>query len=203
MQTRDAVLKMLHERDPNLGEHMREVAAIALRVASRMGLDEPGVDQVARAAELHDIGKIAVPDAILHKADTLDADEWRFMREYPIVGERILRSAPSLAPIAPLVRSSHERWDGLGYPDGLKHGQIPLGARIIAVCDAYHAMRSAQPYRHPSSEAEAMEELRRCAGTQFDPAVVRALCDEITERASARERRRWPATVRRRPPQPH
>jgi two-component system, cell cycle response regulator len=203
VQTRDAVLKMLHERDPKLREHMREVAAIAMRVAGRMGLDEPAIDQVTRAAELHDIGKIAVPDAILHKADSLDADEWRFMREYPIVGERILRSAPSLAPIAPLVRSSHERWDGLGYPDGLEHGQIPLGSRIIAVCDAYHSMRSVRPYKRACSEAEALEELRRCAGTQFDPAVVRALCDEIGARASERERRRWSAAPRRRPPRGH
>jgi two-component system, cell cycle response regulator len=203
VQTRDAVLKMLHERDPNLRDHMREVAAIAMRVASRMGLDEPSVDQVARAAELHDIGKIAVPDAILHKADALDADEWRFMREYPIVGERILRSAPSLAPIAPLVRSSHERWDGLGYPDGLEHGQIPLGSRIIAVCDAYRSMRSVRPYKRASSESEALDELRRCAGTQFDPAVVRALCDEVSARASARERRRFVGSVRSRPPRGH
>jgi HD-GYP domain-containing protein (c-di-GMP phosphodiesterase class II) len=203
VQTRDAVLKMLHERDPKLREHMREVAVIAMRVAARIGLDEPAIDQVTRAAELHDIGKIAVPDAILHKADSLDADEWRFMREYPIVGERILRSAPSLAPIAPLVRSSHERWDGLGYPDGLEHGQIPLGSRIIAVCDAYHSMRSARPYKRACSEAEALEELRRCAGTQFDPAVVRALCDEIAARASERERRRLSAAPRRRPPRGH
>jgi two-component system cell cycle response regulator len=199
VQTRDAVLKMLHERDPNLGEHMREVAAIAMRVASRLGLDEPSVDQIARAAELHDIGKIAVPDAILHKADPLDADEWRFMREYPIVGERILRSAPSLAPIAPLVRSSHERWDGLGYPDGLRHDQIPLGARIIAVCDAYHSMRSVRPYKSACSEGEALDELRACAGTQFDPAVVRALCDEVDALASARERRRFVGSMRKRP----
>ncbi len=202
-QTRDAVLKMLHERDPELHEHMGEVAALALRVAGRMGLDEASVDQVVRAAELHDIGKIAVPDAILHKPGPLDADEWRFMREYPIVGERILRSAPSLAPIAHLVRSSHERWDGLGYPDGLDHALIPLGARIIAVCDAYHAMRSTRSYRRPCSEAEALQELRRCAGTQFDPTVVRALCDDINVRASARERRRWPMAVRKRPPSAH
>ena len=199
LQTRDAVVKMLHERDPKLGEHMREVAGIAKKVARRMGLDETNVDHIARAAELHDIGKIAVPDAILHKAAVLDADEWQFMRQFPIVGERILRSAPSLAPVAPLVRSSHERWDGRGYPDGLLRGEIPLGARIIAVCDAYHSMRSPRPYRKASPEAEAVDELRRCAGTQFDPDVVEALCSEIGAQPEAKERRRWPGAARIRP----
>jgi diguanylate cyclase (GGDEF)-like protein len=190
-QTQDAVLKMLHERDPTLREHMREVAALARRVAGRMGLDDSTVEQVVRAAELHDVGKIAVPDAILHKADMLDPDEWRFMRQYPIVGERILRSAPSLAPIAPLVRASHERWDGLGYPDGLRRDEIPIGARIIAVCDAFASMRSSRPYRAASSEEQALGELRRCAGTKFDPAGVEALETEIAGRAAARRRHRW------------
>jgi two-component system, cell cycle response regulator len=181
-QTRDAVVRILHERDPTLHDHMQAVAAMAGRVARRLGLDDQAADQVARAAELHDIGKIAVPDAILHKPGPLDTEEWKFMRRYPIVGERILRSAPSLAPIAPLVRASHERWDGRGYPDGLRRGEPPIGARIIAVCDAYDSMRSPQPYRRASSQTEALEELRRAAGTQFDPAVVRALCAVVGER---------------------
>lgn len=178
-QTRDAVLQMLQERDPLLHDHMRAVAALSLRVARRLGLDEASAHQVERAAELHDIGKIAVPDAILHKSGTLSADERRFMREYPIVGERILRAAPSLAPAAGLVRSSHERWDGGGYPDGLRHEEIPLGSRIIAVCDAYHSMVSGKPYRRPWGRQQALDELRRCAGSQFDPAVVRALSAEV------------------------
>jgi HD-GYP domain-containing protein (c-di-GMP phosphodiesterase class II) len=178
-QTRDAVLQMLQERDPMLHDHMRAVAASALRVARRLGVDHVSLQQIERAAELHDIGKIAVPDAILHKSGTLNANERRFMREYPIVGERILRAAPSLAPAATLVRSCHERWDGRGYPDGLRREEIPLGARIIAVCDAYHSMRSAQPYRRPRTRRQAMAELRRCAGSQFDPAVVEALWVEL------------------------
>jgi two-component system, cell cycle response regulator len=188
-QTRDAVLKMLLERDPSLHQHMREVAAMAGLVASRLGLDESTAEQVARAAELHDIGKIAVPDAILHKSGTLSPNEWQFMRRYPIVGERILRSAPSLAPVASIVRSTHERWDGQGYPDGLRHAEPPIGARIIAVCDAYHAMRSPHPYAPARSLDEALAELRRCAGTQFDPAVVQALCAELGDPAVAGERR--------------
>jgi two-component system cell cycle response regulator len=178
-QTRDAVLQMLQERDPLLHDHMRAVAALSLRVARRLGLDETSARQVERAAELHDIGKIALPDAILHKSGTLNANERRFMRQYPIVGERILRAAPSLAPVATLVRFSHERWDGSGYPDGLRNEEIPIGARIIAVCDAYHSMRSTSPYRLPWSRQQAMDELRRCAGTQFDPLVVGALSVEL------------------------
>lgn len=180
-QTRDAILKMLQERDPLLHEHMHAVAALAVRVANRLGLDELSVFQVGQAAELHDIGKIAVPDAILHKSGTLNANERRFMHQYPIVGERILRAAPSLAPTAALVRSCHEHWDGGGYPDGLRHDEIPLGARIIAVCDAYHSMRSNKPYRRPRARQQAVAELRRCSGSQFDPAVVRALLAELED----------------------
>jgi len=185
--TRDAVLQILHERDPILHQHMRAVGSLAARVARRLGLDEVTAQQIGRAAELHDIGKIAVPDAILHKSGALDANERRFMREYPVVGERIMRAAPSLAPIAPLVRSSHERWDGTGYPDGLRGDESPIGARIIAVCDAYHAMRSAHPYRPERTHDEAVAELLRCSATQFDPTAVRALCAELTVDAAAGE----------------
>jgi len=179
LQTRDAVLTILDERDPALYEHMRSVATIALRVASRLGLSELEAQQVERAAELHDIGKIAMPDAILHKAAELDSEERQFMHQYPIVGERIVRSAPSLAPVAPLVRSSQERWDGTGYPDGLRTTEAPIGSRIIGACDAYDAMRTARPYRPALTKEQAIAELRRGSGTQFDPAVVRALCDEL------------------------
>jgi two-component system, cell cycle response regulator len=186
-QTRDMVLKMLHERDPGLHDHLRAVAAIAAEVASQMGLAELTRRQIEHAAELHDIGKIALPDAILHKSGRLDASERRFMREYPIIGERILRAAPALAPLAPLIRSSKERWDGNGYPDGLRGEATPLGARIIAVCDAYHSMRSVQPYRSSRSQDAAVAELERCAGTQFDPSVVHALRIVLAESAVPRE----------------
>jgi len=178
-QTQDAILKLLQARDPALYEHMHEVATTALRLAHRLGVDPETADQIARAAELHDIGKIALPDAILHKSAALDDDEWRYVRQSPVIGERILRSAPALAPIAPLVRSSLERFDGSGYPDGLTGAGVPIGARIIAVCDAYHAMRVGQPYRDARTQPQALAELRRCSGTQFDPTVVTALCDEL------------------------
>ncbi len=181
VQTRDALLKILQERDPALHEHMRAVAELAVRVARRLGLDDAATAQVARAAELHDIGKVAVPDEILHKPEALSSAELRFIRQYPIVGERILRAAPALAPVALLVRATHERWDGRGYPDGLRGDEPPLGARIIAVCDAYHALRSDLPYQPSRTHAEALAELRRCAGTQFDPAVVDALGAALDE----------------------
>jgi len=136
---------------------------------------------VARAAELHDVGKVAIPDAILNKAGPLDEAEWSFMRRHTIIGERILLSAPALRPVARLVRSSHERWDGGGYPDGLAQEEIPLGARIVAVCDAFDAMTTDRPYRRRVSDAAALAELRGNAGTQFDPQVVKAFARTLDE----------------------
>jgi putative nucleotidyltransferase with HDIG domain len=175
-QTRDALLQALSERQPGVRDRAVDVATLATAVARRLGLDAADVEGVGRAAELHDIGKMAVPDGILTKAGPLDADEWRLVRQHTIVGERILRAAPSLATSAPPVRWSHERWDGKGYPDGLVGEEIPVAARIIAVCDAFTAMVSSRPYAARRSSEEALAELRRQAGRQFDPAVVEALC---------------------------
>jgi HD-GYP domain-containing protein (c-di-GMP phosphodiesterase class II) len=141
-----------------------------------MGLDSETRDVIARAAELHDVGKVAIPDAILDKAGPLDDDEEAFMRRHTIIGEAIIAEAPALKPVARLVRSSHERWDGGGYPDGLAGYEIPLGARIVSVCDAFSAMRQERPYGGVLSEAEALDELRNGAGSQFDPALVAAFC---------------------------
>jgi two-component system, cell cycle response regulator len=179
-QTRDALLQALKEREPGVRDRAVDVSALAVGVAGRLELDPAGIAAVARAAELHDIGKMAVPDAILGKNGALDADEWRVVRQHTIVGERILRAAPSLSNAAPLVRWSHERWDGTGYPDGLPGEEVPVGARIIAACDAYTAMISTRPHAGPRTSEEALVELRRCAGSQFDPAVVEALAEEVT-----------------------
>ena len=145
-----------------------------------MGLEGEALEEVVRGAELHDVGKMAVPDEILHKPGALTAEEWGFIRRHTIIGERILAAAPALTGVARLVRASHERWDGNGYPDGLEGGRIPLGARIIAVCDAFDAMTSERPYSEPMSAQDAVEELWRCAGGQFDPAVVAAFAAEVT-----------------------
>ena len=173
-QVRDVLLQAVRERQPDLDRHVGGVAALARDVARTMRLDAEGVDEVIRAAELHDIGKMAVPDAILAKPTTLDADEQALIRQHTMIGERILAVAPALRSVGGLVRSSHERWDGHGYPDGLAGEDIPVGSRIVAVCDAYEAMVGGRPYKDRISPAEALEELRRCSGGQFDPAVVEA-----------------------------
>jgi len=175
-QTGDALLQALQEREPDLRGHVDNVAELALAVGRKMGLDSDELFQVARAADLHDVGKLAVPDAILNKPGPLDDVEWGFMRQHTIVGDRILSAAPALEPVAKLVRASHERYDGHGYPDKLAGDDIPLGARIVAVCDAYHAMTSDRPYRRAMPPQNALMELRRCAGLQFDPDVVKAFC---------------------------
>jgi two-component system cell cycle response regulator len=173
-QSRDVLLRALAERDPGLGQHISGVATMAEAVARRLGLEEDQVDHIRHAAELHDVGKMAIPDAILDKPAPLDASEWEFIRRHTIIGERIVAAAPALAPVAALVRSSHERWDGTGYPDHLAGENIPLGARIVAVCDAFDAMIADRPYRIGVDAVLALGELGRCAGTQFDPTVVAA-----------------------------
>jgi two-component system cell cycle response regulator len=176
LQARDVLLSVLQERQPELHARLRDVTDLAVAVGIGLGLPQAEIDDLARAAELHDIGKMAVPDAVLHKAGPLTADDLRFIDQHTIVGERILGAAPELRAVARLVRSSHERWDGTGYPDGLVAETIPLGSRIIAVCDAYDAMTSERPYRDTRPMDEALAELRRCAGTQFDPQVVAVFC---------------------------
>jgi len=173
-QTHDVLLRVLREREPDLHDHLRHVGRLAAIVAGTLGLDPAQVDDIRRAAELHDIGKAAIPDAILNKPGPLDDYEWAFMRRHTYIGERILGAAPSLAPVASLVRSSHERWDGGGYPDGLAGAAIPFGARIITVCDAFDAMISDRPYALAMTPSAALAELHRHAGTQFDPHVVDA-----------------------------
>ena len=171
--------EILLESKPELDEHHNVVGRLAQRVGRRLGLDGSQLRDVVRAAELHDIGKIAIPDAILRKPGPLDANEWRFMRRHTEIGERFLASLPALEPVARLVRSSHERFDGGGYPDGLAGDAIPIGARIIFACDAYDAMTADRAYRAGMSAERAIAELRRHAGRQFDPAVVEALCAEL------------------------
>jgi HD-GYP domain-containing protein (c-di-GMP phosphodiesterase class II) len=175
-QTGDVLLRALHERDPELRSHMQNVAELAEATAARFGLPPDEVVDIRHAAELHDVGKMAIPDAILSKPGPLDQAELEFIRKHTLIGERIIGAAPALVPVARLVRSSHERWDGGGYPDGLVGEAIPLGSRIIAACDAYDSMISERPYSVSMVPARALEELERGAGTQFDPRVATLLC---------------------------
>jgi two-component system cell cycle response regulator len=178
-QARDVLMQVVNERTPGLLAHISGVTALVYGVATALGLDSEMRDEVLRAAELHDIGKLAIPDEILEKTGPLDEAEWVFMRQHSVIGERILGAAPALAPVARLVRSSHERWDGGGYPDGLAGEAIPLGARIVFVCDAYDAMTSDRCYQRARTPQSAIADLRRNAGTQFDPRVVEALCAHL------------------------
>ncbi len=184
-QSTDVLLRALAERYPELDGHSHDVAALAEDVARELGLDPEEVEQVRLAAELHDIGKVAIPETILNKPGPLDAREWEYMRRHSVIGERIIEAAPSLHRVAQIVRASHERLDGAGYPDRLAGERIPLGARIIAVCDAYDAMIANRPYSTPMPSTAAIAELRRCAGSQFDPDVVEVFCACLTDRLAA------------------
>jgi two-component system, cell cycle response regulator len=187
-QSKDVLLRALSERSPLLGGHLNGVAELAERTARRLGLAPDEVERIRHAGELHDAGKVAIPDGILAKPGPLTDEEWGFVRRHPLIGERIVGAAPALRSAAGLVRSTHERWDGRGYPDGLIADEIPLGSRIVAVADAFDAMTSDRPYAARRTPQAALDELRACAGSQFDPAVVqtfRAVVAETTMRAVA------------------
>ena len=171
----EALAVALTERDRYTGEHSEAVIEMSAGVARNLGLRTAEVERIRSAALLHDIGKVAIPDEILHKPGPLSDREWVLMREHPVIGERILSVLPGMSGVARIVRHEHERWDGGGYPDGLSGEEIPLGSRIIIAADTYHAITSDRPYRAARSHAEAIEELTRCAGTQFDPKVTAAL----------------------------
>ena len=162
-------------RDRYTHSHSRLVSELSAATAEAMGLRRVDVGRVRVGALLHDVGKIGVPDAILSKRGRLTDDEWKSVRLHPALGKTIIEQAPELRDVIPLVLHHQEHYDGGGYPARLSGTQIPLGARIIAVADAYHAMRSDRPYRSARSHAEAVPELLRCSGTQFDPEVVSAL----------------------------
>jgi diguanylate cyclase (GGDEF)-like protein len=187
-ETTRALVQALEEREPELRDHVDHVADLARAVAGELGISGEDLDEVVRAAELHDVGKVAVPDAILHKPGPLNDMEWSAMRQHTLVGDRIISAAPALHGVARLVRSSHERYDGRGYPDRLMGEEIPLGARIVTVCDAFNAMTSERPYRQAITPGEALEEIERCSGRQFDPMVVEAFSRVVGSTAAGTPR---------------
>jgi putative nucleotidyltransferase with HDIG domain len=183
----EAVLRCaLAHRVPDLEAHGASVSSLAEAVARKLGLDEDERAAIVCAAELHDVGKMAIPDEVLAKPGPLDQEDWALMRRHTILGERIVSEASSLAQVAEIIRSSHERWDGNGYPDGLQGEEIPLASRIVFVCDAFDAMTSQRPYQATRTPQEALEELRLGAGSQFDPELVEVFAAALSESAVAR-----------------
>jgi diguanylate cyclase (GGDEF)-like protein len=176
-----ALLAAVNARDSYTALHSRQVVTLARQVARRLGLDAATIMEVEHIAHLHDLGKIAVPDAILRKPGPLTHHEQTLMRQHPVVGADILASVPELEHLAPAVRAEHERWDGGGYPDGLAGERIPVASRITLVCDAFHAMTSDRPYRRAMPLEEALEEIRRHAGSQFCPRAAAALLAVLAE----------------------
>jgi two-component system cell cycle response regulator len=183
--TVDVLSRAVHEAHPAIETGRDQVAELTRDVGHKLGLTPEEIDEVMRAAKLQDVGMMAIPDAILGKPGPLNEGEWEYIRKHPVIGERIVAAAPPLLPVARLVRSSHERWDGGGYPDGLAGESVSLGARILFACDSFDAMTSPRPYRQGRTHEDALAEMRRCAGTQFDPAVVEALTAVMTKRPAA------------------
>jgi two-component system, cell cycle response regulator len=180
-QSKSVLLRAVGEWDAELSAHGEAVARLAAGTARELGLDDEEIERIATAAELHDIGKIAIPRALLHKPGKLDDSEWEFLRRHTLIGERIVAGAPALVGVSRLIRSSHERWDGHGYPDALAREDIPLGSQIVFVCDAFSAMTTDRPYAPARPEEDAIAELRRNAGSQFSPAVVEAFLRAVAQ----------------------
>jgi putative nucleotidyltransferase with HDIG domain len=184
-ETLASLSNALEAKDAVTSQHTEEVVRLAVAVAAELDLELDAVQSVELGAVLHDIGKVRVPEAILNKPGPLTDEEWEVMRTHPEVGEQILRPIQSLQAILPIVRHHHERWDGAGYPDRLAGDAIPLGARIVSVCDAYRAMTEDRPYRAALVETEARAELEQGAGAQFDADCVHALLRALDRRDAA------------------
>ena len=168
------LMMAVNQRDELTAHHSERVAHLALRVGERMGMSRKELDDLELTARLHDVGKIGIPDAVLLKPGPLSELEWRVMRTHSVRGAEIVSRIPELEHVTAAVRHVHERWDGTGYPDGLAEEDIPLASRVLAVCDAFDSMTADRPYRRAFDAAVAGRELRACAGSHFDPAVVQA-----------------------------
>jgi diguanylate cyclase (GGDEF)-like protein/putative nucleotidyltransferase with HDIG domain len=182
LATIEALATALDAKDRHTEAHSRETAALARAVGRRLGLNEESLRFLEYAALLHDIGKIGIPGYVLNKPGPLDDEEMAIMREHPVIGERIVASVPFLHRIRPIVRAEHERWDGAGYPDGLKGNAIPIEARIIHACDAFQAMSSDRPYRRARPLDWILREIENQSGKQFDPTVAAALLEVVQHR---------------------
>ena len=189
----------LEAKDAYTNDHASQIAELAAALCERLGIDADDTRVIKLGALLHDIGKIGIPEAILRKPGSLTSEEMLVMQQHPDIGARILEPVPYFADLVPLVRSSHERWDGRGYPDGLAGDEIPLGSRVIAVCDAFHAMTEDRIYRRALPLPAAVAEIERCSGTQFDPACVQAMLEVVEAGGSAGGMRDSVIRIARRP----
>ncbi len=169
----DSFQLVLAERDPHTEDHARRLQELALALGKRVGLSEYQLNNLKLLALLHDIGKIGIPDSILFKTYTLTLSEWKKMKEHPRIGYRMAKNIPDFAPIAQEILHHHEHWDGNGYPEGLKGEKIPLLSRIISIVDAYDVMQSRRPYKGVITKTKAIKEIKKYAGTQFDPQLVK------------------------------
>jgi putative nucleotidyltransferase with HDIG domain len=175
-----ALVRVAAMREKGADQHSARVAVLAVATGEKLGMSDEQLRVLRYAAELHDIGKVAISENILGKLGKLSEEEIQIMRQHATLALEILGTVQALQPTLPLVKHHHERWDGTGYPDGLAGEEIPLGARIIAVAETYDILTHGAPWKEPMSAEEAKAEIRRCAGTQFDPQVVEAflqVCD--------------------------
>lgn len=181
LETIIALANAVDARDTYTGDHSQRMADISTQVATAMNLPKNDVEALHWATILHDIGKIGVPDEILNKKGPLTKKEWVIMKEHPITGAQIVAPVRYLTRVSPIIQAHHEKMDGTGYPFGLEGDEIPLGSRILAVVDAYVAIRDERVYSEAHTHEEAITELRRSSGTQFDPEIVDVFCKTITE----------------------
>jgi putative nucleotidyltransferase with HDIG domain len=187
--TLGALAAALEAKDAYTNDHAIEIAELAGAVCEQLGIAPADARLIRLGALLHDIGKIGIPESILRKPGPLTSNESDVMQRHPQIGARILEPVPHFAELVPLVRSSHEHYDGSGYPDGLAGDRIPFGSRVIGVCDAFHAMTEDRVYRKALAPGEAMRELERCSGGQFDPVCVGALLEVVRAQG-------WPRVAR-------
>jgi len=179
VDTISTLIRAIDAKDHYTEHHSLNVSSISEDIAREIGLEDSHVDIIQQACKLHDLGKIGIRDNILLKPGKLTEEEWEEIKKHPVLGAEIIRPLIFLSDVALMIRQDHERWDGKGYPDGLKGDEIVLGARIIALADAYDAMVSGRPYAKAKTKAEAIEEIKKNSGTQFDPAVVEVFLKAI------------------------
>lgn len=183
-QTQEAMIAMadaIDRRDPYTADHSRRVAELAVRIGEVYGMNERDIERLRLSSRLHDIGKIGIGNDLLHKPGKLTDEEWKIMRDHPVIGEQLLKPYRQFRHETRIVRHHHERWDGKGYPDGIRGAQIPLGSRMIAVADTFDAMTTSRPYRPALSKQIAIDEIRNGALTQFDPQVVASFLQVMEE----------------------